>query len=155
MANKTIRDWVTGVTKTYQDNSDGTHSEILVARPPVADPIVIQSYQGVVITANGNGADLDVSKYVELDIYVNITAVSGTTPTVVFNLDTKSEDVAPAYGSVFTSSAQTGTGLLISSVGPGTANAKGFGRTVRFRWSATGGTTPSFTVSFTLVGKYF
>lgn len=155
MANKTIRDWVTGVTKTLQDNGDGTHSEITVARPPVADPVVIPSYQGVVITANGSGADIDVSKYVELDLYINITAVSGTTPTVVFNLDTKSEDAAPAYASVFTSSAQTGTGPLISSVGPGTANAKGFGRTVRFRWSAIGGTTPSFTVSFTLVGKYF
>ena len=154
MANKVIRDWNTGVTKTYQDNGDGSHSEIIIARPPVADPVVIPSYQAVVIVANGNGADIDVSKYVELDVFINITAVSGTTPTVVFNLDTKSEDAAPAYGSIFTSSAQTGTGLVISSVGPGTANAKGFGRTVRFRWSAIGGTAPSFTVSFTLVGKY-
>lgn len=155
MANKTIRDWATGVTKTYQDNGDGSHSEIVVARPAVADALVSATYQTVVITANGNGADIDVSKYVELDLYINITAVSGTTPTAVFNLDTKSEDAAPAYASVFSSSAQTGTGLVISSVGPGTANAKGFGRTVRFRWSAIGGTTPSFTVNFTIVGKYF
>lgn len=154
MANKVIRDWSTGVTKTYQDNGDGSHSEIIIARPPVADAIVPATYQTVVITTNGNGADIDVSKYVELDVFINITAVSGTTPTVVFNLDTKSEDAAPVYGSLFTSSAQTGTGLVVSSVGPGTANAKGFGRTVRFRWASIGGTTPSFTVSFTLVGKY-
>jgi hypothetical protein len=154
VANKVIRDWSTGVTKTFQDNGDGSHSEIIIARPPVADPVVIPSYQAVVITTNGSGADTDVSKYVELDLFINITAVSGTAPTVVFNLDTKSEDAAPAYGSIFTSSAQTGTGLIVSSVGPGTANAKGFGRTVRFRWASVGGTGPSFTVSFTLVGKY-
>ena len=84
---------------------------------------------------------------------INVTAASGTTPTLVVQLQVQDPvstswiDVTPAATPTI-----TGTGLTMLTVCPGiseSANsrvAQGLPRVFRFRWTI-GGTTPSFTFS--------
>lgn len=102
-------------------------------------------------TANGNSADQFVQNFSELQMLVNITAVSGSgSPTATFFIDTK--DSFGNYYPIFTSTAQTATGQVIASIGAGLSTAAAFGSVIRFRWTITG-TTPSFTFSCAISGK--
>jgi hypothetical protein len=123
---------------------------------PAGDVIAPAALQGVVVTGNGAlGADIDVSKYTELDVYINCTAVSGTTPTVIVNVDTKSPDAAPVYASIYATSAITAAGLTTQSIGRGCQSNKGFGNTIRIRTASFGGSaTPSLTFNIAIIGKY-
>lgn len=153
MPDRKVIDRVTGQVATHVDAGDGTFQPLSIARQPPGDIILPAALQAVVLTANGQSADLDVSKYIEIDCFLNITAASGTTPTLTFDLDAKAPDGSNTYASVISFGAKTATGLTLKSL-CGAATDKGFGNIVRLRWSAIGGTTPSFTVNFSMIGKY-
>ena len=101
-------------------------------------------------TANGNTANLSVSQYHELAVGVNITAVTGTSPSMTLNVDTLGAD--GIWYTIYTSSAQTAAGAVVTSIGAGLATNQSFGQTIRLRWTITG-TTPSFTFSASILGK--
>lgn len=102
-------------------------------------------------TAGGNSADLTVGQYRELAVDINISAVSGTSPSATFFVDRKGAD--GIYYNIYSSGAKTTTGTVSTSIGAGgAATNSAFGNVIRFRWTITG-TTPSFTFSASIIGK--
>ena len=101
-------------------------------------------------TANGNSGDLGVSNYTELAVDINITVVSGTTPTCQFFVDRK--DANNVYNPLWQSSSFTATGSVSTSIGAGLAYAQSLGATVKLRW-VIGGASPSFAFSISIQGK--
>ncbi|GAC1387974.1 MAG: hypothetical protein NVSMB31_01190 [Vulcanimicrobiaceae bacterium] len=98
-----------------------------------------------VITANGNGPDVNVGSFREIDVEIEVTAISGTSPSVTFAVDVKD-----ATSGQYT---QTAIGAAITAVGNQIiALTSGFGDTVRVRYIVTG-TTPSATVNANIVSK--
>lgn len=100
-------------------------------------------------SATGSGA-LSVGQYRELAYDATISAVSGTTPSLTLILERQGAD--GNWYQVFASSAITAAGVVSASLGAGLSTAVAFGQTVRVRWTITG-TTPSFTVTHSLIGK--
>jgi hypothetical protein len=102
-------------------------------------------------TASGNSADLVVGQFIELAVDCNVTAVSGTNPTLQIFLERKGADGVyyPVWQSITITSAST---QLCTSIGAGMSIAQGFGSTVRLRW-VIGGTNASWTFSCSIVGK--
>lgn len=100
-----------------------------------------------VITANGNAGPFDVSNCVEGALIIDITAVTGTTPTINFfleELDFQSGKYigVPSAGVI---AQQTAVATIIVPV-------TNFGENVRLRY-VVGGTTPSFTLGASFTGK--
>jgi len=95
-------------------------------------------------------ADLAVATYRELQLLVNVSAVSGTTPSMTLTLDSKGAD--GVYYTVYTSSAITAAGKTLAHIGVGAATNVAFGSTVRLT-ATISGTAPSFTMSASLIGK--
>ena len=103
-------------------------------------------------SATTNGADLDnpggaMSAHVTLDI----TAISGTTPTATFTVQGKDE-VSEKYYTILASSALNATGTTVLKIGPGlTASANAAANDIIprcFRVICTiTGTTPSVTAT--------
>lgn len=102
-------------------------------------------------TASGNSANLSVGNLSELAIGVNVTAVSGTSPTLNLYLDVIGAD-GVTYEGIWASAQVTAVGQVTASVGAGLATNQAFGSVVVFRW-VVGGTTPSFTFSASILGK--
>lgn len=98
-------------------------------------------------TTSGSSAELDTSDFREVVVYLNVTAASGTTPT----LDLKAQSLDPVSGvwmdvpsGGLTQKTAAGTELKVVSSGLG----------ARLRISYTiAGTTPSFTFSIGAAGK--
>jgi hypothetical protein len=114
-------------------------------------------------TANGNGTALiNYSGAKGLSVWVNVTAVSGTTPTCVFRLQW-SPDNGTTWIDWDTTNLQstsiTGVSTVLLKVGQAQVNAANatkqdqIPRQVRLAWTI-GGTTPSFTFAswFTTTG---
>lgn len=125
--------------------SGGTISPLTVAGVTIeASAARTTTANGTTITnASGRGAMF----------YINVTAATGTTPTLVVQLQVQDPvslnfvDITPAA-----TPSITGTGLTMLTVCPGISEAansrvaQGLPRVFRFRWTI-GGTTPSFTFS--------
>lgn len=104
-------------------------------------------------TATGNGATGTNHNFRGAEIFVNVTAVSGTTPTMTVRLQ-ESFDGGTTWRDVDTTNAQTAsitaTGVSKLVIYPGVATAANASlngvlpRTFRLAWTI-GGTTPSFT----------
>jgi hypothetical protein len=104
-------------------------------------------------TATANGTTITNASGRGAMFYINVTAATGTTPTLVVQLQVQDPvslnfiDVVPAA-----TPSITATGLTMLTVCPGISEAansrvaQGLPRTFRFRWTI-GGTTPSFTFS--------
>lgn len=110
-----------------------------------------QSYREIslgaaVVTATGSQADVDTAptgvRYVSGDgrLVIDVTAVSGTTPSAIFELQGK---VGSQYYALCTLTA-------ITAVGKGTCTAVSIPAVVRLAYTITG-TTPSFTFSASVV----
>lgn len=104
----------------------------------------------VTLTASGETSDLPVSSYAELALDCNITASSGGSPTLQLFVDRKGAD--NVYYPIWQSSVFSATGKVSTSIGAGLAYAQGFGSTIKLRW-VIGGSTPSFTVSTSIIAK--
>lgn len=111
----------------------------------------IVTQNSAAFTASGNSGDQAVGPYDEMSVDINITANSGTSQTIQFFVDRKGSD--NVYYPIWQSSSITTTNQAVStSIGPGCAVAQSLGATIHLRW-VIGGTSPSYTFSFSLQGK--
>lgn len=101
-------------------------------------------------TISGNSGDLTVDSFSELALDINITAVSGTTPTIQYIMERKGND--NNYYQIYASSTINSTQSVSTSLGAGMAQSVSFGTTARLRWIISG-TSPSFTFSVSIIGK--
>jgi hypothetical protein len=102
------------------------------------------------VTASGGTDDLLVDSLTRLAIDVNVTVVSGTTPSCSFVVERKGAD--GVYYAIASPTALTASGFVSLSVGAGLSTNSSFGATVRLWWVISG-ITPSFTFSYSIVGK--
>ena len=116
--------------------------------PSVADALLNQASAAQTVT--GNSAAISATGYQSVLIGVNITAVSGTSPTMTLSLQSLGAD--GIQYTLWSSASQTATGQVVTSVGPGMAQAQQLGQTIRLVWTI-GGTTPSFTFSASIIGR--
>jgi hypothetical protein len=90
-------------------------------------------------TTSSDIGDVDVSKCRRIAVDINITAVSGSTPTIQFFVDRK--DVNGIYYNVWSSSVVNAVGQVSTTIGAfGTIN-QALGAIARLRWTITGSTT--------------
>lgn len=95
-------------------------------------------------TATGNGSALSASAFSAVSLFLNVTAASGTTPTLDVTVE-ESDDGGSTWRTVGTFAQKTGVSnerktFLIAA------------DTYRVRWTI-GGTTPSFTFAVTGTAK--
>lgn len=109
-------------------------------------------------STGSNSGDLDATKYKGILLFINVSAISGTSPTLTVTLQGKSPGSA-VYYTVLASAAISATGLTVLRVYPGlTAAANTVANdcipcTYRIS-TAIGGTTPSVTAQITGVLVY-
>lgn len=101
-------------------------------------------------TASGSSVAAATDSMERLFVGVNVTAVSGSTPSMTLTLETLGLD--GVWYPVWTSSAITAAGKVTASIGPGLATAQSFADQVRLSWAITG-TTPSFTFTASITGR--
>ena len=102
-------------------------------------------------TASGNAPAVSVPLAVStLAVDVNVTAASGTSPTLQLVLERQGAD--GIWYAVWSPTSITAVGTASTSVGPGCATAASLTGAIRLRW-VVGGTTPSFTFSASIVAR--
>lgn len=104
-------------------------------------------------SAGVNGPDMDGSNHKGLLLYIDITAITGTTPTLTVTIQGKSP-VSGKYVTILASAALNSTGTTVLKVYPGlTAAANTVANDMippTFRViTAIGGTTPAVTAKIT------
>jgi hypothetical protein len=98
------------------------------------------------ITANGSSSNIDVGGYPYVFVFVYVSAVSGTSPSLNVYLN--------AYDEVSGQSVSIASVTNITSTGTYYISASGLAvRYVNVSWTV-GGTSPSFTVTITLKAKW-
>lgn len=102
------------------------------------------------ITTTTTSADIPVGQYRSLAVDVNISAVSGTSPSYTFSINRKGAD--GVYYTIYNGSSQTAIGKLTLHLGVGATLNVEFGDTIQIVETITG-TTPSFTRSVSIKGK--
>jgi hypothetical protein len=120
----------------------------------IAVPIDIQSHynENVAIlpsaarTASGITSDINVEKFIAAEVCVDVTAVSGTSPTLDVYLEGK-DQLSGKYKTIWS---QTGINAVGTYWSP-TISTLAF-KYIRLRW-VIGGTSPSFTFSCGMEGK--
>jgi hypothetical protein len=100
-------------------------------------------------TSSSNFGDLAVLTCRRIAVDVNISAVSGTSPTIQFFIDRK--DIFGNYYNIWQSSSFSATGQASTTIGAFATINQALGATVKLRWTI-GGTSPSFTFSASIVG---
>jgi len=121
---------------------------VTTATRRVAYPVLVLG--STAYTASGNTPNLPVAEFSELAVDVNVTAVSGTSPTLNLYLDRLGGD--GNWYNIWASAQITAVGTVSTTVGAGCATNQAFGNWVRLRW-VIGGTSPSFTFSASIIGK--
>ncbi|HVA05514.1 MAG TPA: hypothetical protein VNG12_02115 [Acidimicrobiales bacterium] len=111
---------------------------------------VILEEVSAVHTASGSTGPLEVGPLTTLAVDVNVSAVSGTTPSMSLVVERQGSD--GNWYSIWAPSAVTVAGVVSTSIGPGCATAAVVTSVVRLRWSITG-TTPSFTFSASVIAR--
>lgn len=106
---------------------------------------------GAIQNANGNSTDLNVVAFKELAIDANVTALTGTNPTIQFFIDRKGVD--GIYYQIWSSASINTAGATSDSIGPGLNKAQSIGSTIRFRWVIGGTGGPTVTFSASLIAK--
>lgn len=100
-------------------------------------------------TATVTSPDVDVEQLKAANFYLDVTAFSGTTPT----LDVKIQEKDPVSGAYFDILTFTqATGVTNERKNYDSSAAELLGKIIRFV-ATIGGTTPSFTFSLSMVGK--
>jgi hypothetical protein len=133
-------------TISNTDGSSNTSAPLVMHRAP--GTVLNQASAAVIVS--GNSADLAVGPYTEVAVDINITAVSGTTPTLQVFVDRKGID--GVYYPLWQSNSVTAIGQVSTAIGSGCTVAQSLGTVVRLRWVLTG-TSPSFTLSASILGK--
>lgn len=112
--------------------------------------LIFQPAGSPAVTANGSSATFDVSRFAEGVVIVNVTAVSGTSPTMDLFIDTY--DPVNNVWATLTKLTGSTNYPTITATGAYAYPINNYGRTVRLRWQL-GGTNPSFTFSAVFVSK--
>lgn len=100
-------------------------------------------------TASITGSDVNVEQLTTANFYLDVTAASGTTPT----LDVKIQEKDPVSGKYFDLVSFTqATAITSERKNYGSGVGELLGKVIRFV-ATIGGTTPSFTFSLSMVGK--
>jgi hypothetical protein len=100
-------------------------------------------------TSSSDIGDVDVSKCRRIAVDINITAVSGSSPTIQFFVDRK--DVNGIYSNLWSSSVVNAVSQVSTTIGAFGTIAQALGAIARLRWTITG-STPSFTFSISIMG---
>lgn len=111
-------------------------------------PIVITP--GTVLTNSEYIYDANTSFVSTLQVGINVTAVSGTSPSLQAYLEVQGAD--GIWYQAWKPSAITAVGQTFGTAGQGESNGAVIGANTRLRLELTG-TTPSFTLSASVTGK--
>lgn len=117
-------------------------------QPLAATNVYFES--SLAITASGTSANFATSNFTSLFASINVTAVSGTAPTLTVSL--QMQDANANWFTLATTPTISANGIYVLAVGPGLINNYPIMNTARLSWTI-GGTTPSFTVQRGLQGK--
>jgi hypothetical protein len=152
------RQTLTGIddTTTYITcNNEGQFADT-ISQQDYIDQASIDLYPPTILatsssayTSSGTSADLDVTDCSCVTIDVNVTAVSGTSPTLQIYVDRKGLD--GVYHTLWTSSSITSVSKTSESIGQQCSINKDIGTTLRVGWTL-GGVTPSFTMTLSMQG---
>jgi hypothetical protein len=126
----------------------GTNTIGNVRRYP--HPQIVDSAASSARTVSGQGTSFSTTSITEVGVDINITAVSGTSPTITFVLGHYGAD--GIFYPSWTSSSITSAQKVSAAVGSGMANANSLGENMFLQWTI-GGTTPSFTFSYSIIGR--
>jgi len=147
-----------GIDQTTAGVTNGI--QINAALPAGTNNIGIVSAQSLVgtalntapaaITVTTTSADLTTGAYKELAIDINISAITGTTPSYTLGINRKGAD--GVYYPIYTGTAQTAVGKVSISLGIGASTNTAFGSTIQVV-ETVAGTTPSVTRSVSIIGK--
>ena len=102
-------------------------------------------------TASGQSPDIDCGFAKEVFIVVDVTAVSGTSPTLDIKVTCK-DPVSGKHRDLYSFTQFTAIGTQDQHIGPGLETNKGLGSKIRVEYTI-GGTDPSFTFSVGAVLK--
>jgi len=108
------------------------------------------SQPATAVTTSGQSTSFSSSTRSELGVDLDVTAMTGTSPTIQFYLHRYGAD-GVAY-ILWQSALITTTGQISTSVGAGTLNANTIGETNYLSWTVSG-TTPSITFSGSIIAK--
>lgn len=112
-------------------------------QPPAARPFrTVFSEAATARTATGNVAVETPLNATEATVSVNVTAASGTSPTLTVAF--QQQDANGVWYDAGVTASITATGTARFAVGPGTANGFPLGGSQRLSWTI-GGVSPSFT----------
>ena len=111
--------------------------------------IVLNTPSTSIITTT-TSANLLVGNYKELAIDINVSVVSGTTPTYQLMVDRLGAD--GIYYNIYTGISITAIGIISINIGVGASTNVSFASNIRIR-EIIGGTIPSFTRSISIIGK--
>lgn len=98
------------------------------------------------VTASGNGAACDVTRFRDAVVMLDVTAVSGTSPTMTAKIQT-SDDGGTTWYDLPSASFTAATAATTQAI-----QITNFGDTIRAAYTV-GGTTPSFTFSVKAILK--
>ncbi|KJR97957.1 MAG: hypothetical protein VR68_11645 [Peptococcaceae bacterium BRH_c4a] len=104
---------------------------------------VVKASGAVTATGYASTTGIDVADYIEGLLAIDITAVSGTTPTIDFAVETY--DGAQWFNLGLTIAQKTGVSSFLVPI-------TNFGEKIRLKHTV-GGTTPSFTYGAKFIGK--
>jgi hypothetical protein len=123
--------------------------------PSKANAAALLTLTAANAAAAPTSSDIDVSNYGGLNLYVNISAITGTTPTLTVTVQGK-DDISGTYYTILASAALNATGLTVLKVYPGLTAAANtvandvLPKTIRIL-TAIGGTTPAVTATISPV----
>ena len=100
-------------------------------------------------TATVTGADVDTEQLGSANFYLDVTAVTGTTPTLDVKIQEK-DPVSGKYFDLFSFTQKTAISSERKSYGSGAGEL--LGKVIRYV-ATIAGTTPSFTFSLSMVGR--
>lgn len=101
------------------------------------------------LTAGGDSGPISAADVDRVGCFVNITAVSGTSPQLFVSLE--QADAFGTWYQISVTAALTATGATVLSVGPGMPSNVLLTGALRLKWSLLG-TTPSFTAQLSVIG---
>jgi hypothetical protein len=101
--------------------------------------------------ASGDSGPLHVPAFNTLSLGVNVTAKTGTNPTLNLSLDQLGAD--GVWYSLYAPTQLTDVGVVTQTIGPRMETTKMFGSIVRLSWVVGGTATPKFTFTASILGK--
>lgn len=148
-----VGEYETGVTRDNTGQFPNTVSQKdYIAQCGLSIPVLtLLSQASAAQNASGTSDDLDVSLCRRIALDINITAHSGTSPTVQFFLERKSAD--GNYTILWQSSVLSTLTTASQSIGPKCTTKESLGSTVHLRWAIGGSSSPTVTFSASILGK--